>query len=254
MDYSAPHRLMVDMPPLYPPLGDPYFDSVPPKVIAQFGSRLRVWLDGDEIIDTPQQFHPPFRTSPGVGSGAPGQRALGGRFTGEIQSIRILKPDWNERSRIARGGPLVILLEFPVGHAGGHEPLVTSGQTGKGDVLVVNYLDANHVTFALDHWGYGGPVSDPVEIKPLTRQTLEVRFGSFFTESGRPPDVPIPQWLAASEKLELILDGKNVFEVKTPFYEAPAEDVVIGRNSIGASSCVAEFSGRIFGSIRSDLK
>jgi hypothetical protein len=254
LDYSAPHRLTVDMPPLYPPIGDPYFDGVPPVALALFGGHLRVWLDGDEIIDAPQQFHPPFSSTPGIGSGAKDQMALGRSFTGEIQGARLLKPDWDAITKAGKSGPLVIVLEFPAGLAGAHEPIVTSGTPGRGDVLVVNYLDVNHVTFALDHWGYGGPVSGPIEIKPGIRQTLEVRFGSFFPESDRPRDVPVPQWSAASEKLELILDGRNVFEVKTPFYQVPPEDVAIGRNSIGASSCAAEFSGRVLGSIRADFK
>jgi hypothetical protein len=245
---------MLDMPPLYPPIGDPYFDGVIPRVLGVFSNRLRVWLDGHEIIDTPQRFHPPFRTRPGIGGGDSDQAALGRSFTGEVQRVRSIQPDWDALTKVTRAGPLVISLEFPVGRAGGHEPIVTSGEPGKGDVLVVNYLDSNHVTFALDHWGYGGPVSGPVEIRPGTRQTLEVRLGSFFPASGLPPNVPISQWNAAAEKLDLILDGQNVFDVKTPFYEAQADEVVVGRNSIGASSCVAEFSGRIFGSIRSDLK
>ncbi len=254
LDYSVPHTIRVDMPPLYPPIGDPYFDGVLPRALGAFSNRIRVWLDGDEVIDTPQQFHPPFRITPGIGGGAVDQEALGRRFTGEILGVRSIKPDWDAMTRVARAGPLVVLLEFPVGHAGGHEPIVTSGEPGKGDVLVVNYLDANHVTFSLDHWGYGGPVSGPVEIKPQTRQTLEVRFGSFFPASERPPDVPASEWAAAGEKLDVTLDGREVFDARTPFYEAAADEVVVGRNSIGASSCVAEFSGRIFGSIRSDFK
>jgi hypothetical protein len=253
-DYSAPHRIMLDVPTLYPPTDDPYFDGVPSATREALENRLRVWLDGDEVIDTAQQFHPPFSTRPGIGGGAKDQGALGSRFTGEILRVRVLKPDWAALTKATRAGPLVISLEFPAHHEGSHEPLVCAGVPGKGDVLLVNYLDSNHVTFALDHWGYGGPVSGPVEIKPGTRQTLEVRFGSFFQESERPRDVPIPQWAAASEKLELILDGKNVFEVKTPFYEVAPQDVVIGRNPIGASSCVPEFGGRIFGSLRTDLK
>jgi hypothetical protein len=254
VDYAASHLLEVDMPPLYPPIGDPYFDGVPPATLAAFGNRLRVWLDGSLVIDSPQQFHPPFRTAPGIGGGDLGQQALGRRFTGTILGVRRLKPDWAALTRAVRSGPLVISLEFPPGRAGGHEPIVTSGVTGRGDVLVVNYLDSNHVTFSLDHWGYGGPVSGPVEIKPGVRQTLEVRFGSFFQADERPADVPLSAWSTASQKLELILDRQKVFEVKTRFYDALPQEVAVGRNSIGASSCVAEFSGRIFGSIRTDLK
>jgi hypothetical protein len=54
--------------------------------------------------------------------------------------------------------------------------------------------------------------------------------------------------------LEVILDNQRVFETEASFYDVPAETVVIGRNSIGSSSCVASFSGRIFGSGRAALR
>jgi hypothetical protein len=252
-DYSVPHALTIDMPPLYPPIGDPFFDKIPKAARAQFANWLRVWLDGVLVIETTQQFHPPFSTRPGIGGGEKGQEALGRRFTGKVLSVRRLKSDWTALTWATRAGPLVISLEFPVGQVGTHEPIVTSGVAGKGDVLVANYIDANHVTFSMDHWGYGGPTSGPVEIKPGVRQTLEVRFGSFFEPDERPTDIPVSQWSAAHEKLELILDHQKVYEVKTPFYPAAPQDVVVGINLIGASSCVAKFSGRIFGSIRAAL-
>jgi hypothetical protein len=254
VDYSRPHRVTVNMAPLYPPLGDPYFDGISQGKAEAFDERLTVSLDGTPVIDTTQQFYPPFALRPSVGSGKAGQAALGDRFTGEIIGIRSLAPDWNAAPRAAQVGPLVISLEFPVGQPGVSDPLVSSGYTGRGDLLIVNYLDSTHVTFSLDHWGYGGPVSAPVEIRPGTSQTLEVRFGSFFPASVRPADVPSSRWSDAASRLEVILDGKSVFDVKTPFYGVPAESVVVGRNPIGASSCAAKFTGRILSSRRGDLR
>ena len=153
-------------------------------------------------------------------------------------------------TKAERVGPLVIFLEFPTGHPGAHEPLVSTGDTGRGDVLAVNYVDSNHATFSLDHWGYGGPTSDPVEIKPGVRQTLRVSFGSFFPASARPGEVPVPQWSHAAEKLEVVLDNHPVLEVRTPFYDAAPETVAVGRNQIGSSTCASTFSGRIIGYFR----
>jgi hypothetical protein len=254
VDYSRPHRITVDMPPLYPPIGDPYFDGIPARAVEAFGMRLRISLDGVAVIDTAEQFHPPSSVRPSIGSGAPTQRALGGRFTGEILGVRRLEPDWGAAQRAAEAGPLVISLEFPTGQTGVSEPLVSSGSTGRGDILIVNYIDSNHVTFSLDHWAYGGPTSGPVEIRPGARQKLGVSFGSFFPASERPADVPASRWADAAGKLEVDLDGRRVFEARTPFYDAPSETVVVGRNQIGSTGCGATFSGRIIAHVRGALR
>jgi hypothetical protein len=251
VDYSRPHRITVDMPPFYPPVGDPYFDGIPPKAVEAFSTRLMVSLDDrPQIIATAARFHPPFAVRPSIGSGTAAQAALGRRFSGEILGVRRLALDTSAPPT----GPLVILLEFPSGRPGVSEPIVSTGFTGRGDVLAVNYLDSRHVTFSLDHWGYGGPTSGPVEIKPGFQQTLIVSLGSFFPASGRPSHALASQWSDAAGKLELTLDNHRVFEVKTPFYDAPSESVVVGRNQIGSTTCSASFSGRIVASFRGDFR
>ena len=255
LDYGRPHVVTVDMPPLYPPAGDPYFDGVPGSKAEAFSTRLTVLLDGDPVFDdTAQQFFPAFRVRPWVGEGQTGQWALGRRFTGEIERVRLLERDWNAPEKANLVGPLVITLEFPAGRTGAREPLVSSGSAGRADVLVVNYLDPNHVAFALDHWGYGGPTSGPVEVKPGRKQIVEVRFGSFFPASRRQEGVPASLWSDAAGRLAVFLDKRLVLDVRTPFYEAPSETVAVGLNSIGASSCDAQFTGRIHGFHRAKLK
>jgi hypothetical protein len=252
-DYSKPHRITVDMPPLYPPVDDPYFDGIPANTVAFFNNRLRVWLDGVPIINEAQQFYPAFSVRPCIGQGAEDQTALGRRFTGEILNVSRTAKDWSSLEKEGSVGPLVILLVFPQGNFGVHEPLVSSGITGKGDVLAVNYIDSQHVSFLLDHWGYPALTSKPVEIAPGTVQILEVRFGSFFPPSRRPANISIQQWSEASRKMVLLLNNRKVFDERAEFYAAPPGTVAVGRNIIGASTCVSEFSGQVVGYIRSDM-
>lgn len=253
VDFHGTHRLKVDMAPLYPPASDPYFDRVSPEAATALAGSLRVWLDGIEVLDTPQTFFPAFRQTPEIGEGTTHQRALGSRFSGKILEFHHSKPDWNSMAGATRVGPVVVLLEFPKGKAGAREPLLTSGVTGRGDVLVANYIDAKRVTFTLDHWGVGGPTSDPVDVDPGTRKTLEIRFGSFYPAAHRPANVPEFAWSDAAGKLEVLLNHQMVFKAKVSFYDAPPESIAVGRNPIGASSCSAEFSGRIVGFIRGDV-
>jgi hypothetical protein len=250
VDYGQIHRIVVDMPPLYPPIGDPYFDGIPSGVIDAFAERLKVSLDGNPVIDTAQQFYPAFARRPSVAVAATGQTAFGGVFSGEIIGSRLLDKDWRAPTVQSPTGPVVISLAFPAGPAGASEPIVASGYAGRGDVLAINYIDANHATFSLDHWGHGGPTSSPFEISPGRQRTLEVRFGSFFPAASRPANVPSALWSESAKKLVVILDNKKVFEVPASFYAVPGDTVVVGRNSIGASSCSASFTGSIFSSER----
>ena len=254
VDFTKPHRFLVDMPSLYPPLGDPYFDGIPARTVEAFSGRLKVSLDGVMIIDGPQQVFPAFRARPLIGASAPGETSLGERFTGSIGDVRILKPDWNALVKADESGPLVMSLSFPAQNAGAHEPLLTCGSPGHGDVLVANFVDATHITLSLDHWGYGGPTSAPIEIKPGTRQTLQVSFGSFFPDADRPAGVNAVRWAAARHKLTVTLDKAKVFDTPAEFYDAPSETIAVGRNSIGASSSLAKFSGTIYGSYRIPLQ
>lgn len=253
IDFSKSHRFLVDMPSLYPPVGDPYFDEIPKRDVEAFSAHLRVLLDGVPIIDAPQQVFPAFRERPLIGTSTRGQVSLGERFTGVINTVEIRKPDWDALAKAGLSGPIVISLTFPLQGAGVHEPLLTTGAPGRGDVLVANFIDQAHITLSLDHWGYGGPTSAPFEIKPGTRQTMQISFGSFFPDSERPLNVDATLWTAASHRLSVTLDKVKVFDVSTPFFEAPADTMAVGRNSIGASSSVAEFSGKIYGFYRIPL-
>jgi len=142
---------------------------------------------------------------------------------------------------------------FPEGNYGVREPLVSSGVTGKGDVLAVTYLDSQHVSFLLDHWGHPALKSGPVEIAPGTMQMLDVRFGSFFPADERPAGVSMQQWSEASGKIVVALNGQKVFDTKAAFYDASPGTVAVGQNIIGASTCISRFSGQVIGYIRSDL-
>jgi hypothetical protein len=233
------------MPSLYPPIGDPYFDGIPAGQVESFGEHLKVAVDNRVVIDTAQQFYPAFGHRPSVGKAAADQAAFGREFSGEILGVETMPKDWHSPPQEMPVGPLVISLVFPSAGSGAREPLVSSGFTGKGDVLSVDYPDPRHIIFSLDHWGAGGPVSGPIPIKPGLPQTLEVRFGSFFPISARPHDIPESRWTDEGTKLTVSLDGTRVFEARTPFYAAPAETVVVGRNAIGASGCAAQFGGQI---------
>jgi hypothetical protein len=244
VDFRLPHRLVVDLPSLYPPDGDPCYDEIPLSKPTTFFEHMRVTFDGRPVLDTTEQFYSAFRSRPRIGVADSDQATFGPFFSGRVTSVRTLAKNWNE-TEVPKAGPLVISLILPASPSGVPEPLVCSGFFSKGDILYVTFPDAKHAVFSLDHWGYGGPSSGPVPVQLGIPQTLEVGFGSFFPPDARPPQVPPGEWDACSKRLIVSLNGKTVFESKAAFYEAPSETVVVGRNAIGASSCGAQFEGKI---------
>ena len=53
---------------------------------------------------------------------------------------------------------------FPADRTAGREPLVVTGETGRGDFLFVEYRDGGRVRFGLDHWGKATVTSEPVAV------------------------------------------------------------------------------------------
>jgi hypothetical protein len=251
LDYRQPHRIRLDSAGLYPPAGDPYFDGWSPADLRLHTATLRVWLDGRPVLRTPEESYPAFRIPPAIGVAPPGQGAFGTRFTGRILGRQTLSPAAASDADPGAGG-IVLTVEYPRDKSGGHEPLLVSGEPGRADVLVVNYLDPGHVSFTFDHWGEGGPTSAPVPVAPNHRQTLVIRFGSFFAPDLRPDRRSAAAWAEAATRLELIVDEREVFNRRSPFYPASPASLAVGRNTIGASSCTPDFTGRIFCWARED--
>jgi hypothetical protein len=120
------------------------------------------------------------------------------------------------------------------------EPLVQTGVAGKADTLWIRYVDERHVAFGLDHWGYGGPTSPPIDVDVARVQRLEVRMGSLY-----PPELKLPVNDQRLRRLEVKLNGAVVFAAELDFYPARSDQVFFGRNPAGASTATARNSGRL---------
>jgi hypothetical protein len=251
IDYGRVHRFRIELAGLYPPAGDPYFDGLSPAEVARRTAHLGVGLDDLPLFDAPQEFYPPVRIRPAIGEAAEGQGALGRKFTGRILQQRILDPAAGAAPDPGWGG-ILLAVEYPAGRTSGHEPLVQTGVPGRADLLVVNYLGPRRVSFTVDHWGNGGPTSDPVDVDPNVRQTIVVRFGSFFPPAARPAGVAADRWNEAAARLEVIVNGRELFDAPMHFYPAAASTLALGRNEVGASTCSSQFTGRILGWHRED--
>jgi hypothetical protein len=132
-------------------------------------------------------------------------------------------------------GAVKIRVLFPRQAYGASEPLVVTGVTGAGDMLYVTYLDATHVSFGFDHWGFG-VVGSPVKIDYEHPHVLEITTGALY-----PPGRAGP-W---EKRVRINLDGGTVLDQASACYPSRPEEIQIGKNPVGGSTCGPTFTGRI---------
>jgi hypothetical protein len=100
----------------------------------------------------------------------------------------------------------------------------------------VHYLDADHLAFGLDHWGVGMSECAPLAVDYSKIHTLSVTWGTASARTG----------------LKIKFDDKDVWQSAQTLYPCTEESVVLGRNSIGASTCSTNFNGIIMSGYRAD--
>jgi hypothetical protein len=225
-----------------------YDPLVPHKIVvfveATAGSeygRLAVLFDGKPMINTRQVFYPTSPATVIIGTNKFGSTTAGHQFTGEILGHRQLDlGSLPPMSHSGNYGAVEMAVMFPFAALGTNEPLVVTGTTGAGDFIFVRYLDATHISVGFDHWSVGGIVSPPVEVSYAEPHHLTVTMGSLYPEGS--PD-------RRSGLLQVILDGKPVLQGRKDTYPSRDDEIEIGKNQIGGSTCGPLFTGRILSPI-----
>ena len=239
VDYRQEHRVRIDLGALYPPKDHPLFDHWTAARVDAHVRRLRLSLDGQSLMDDPVECYDPVARAPRIGD-SPDSAALGRRFTGAISGAR----------RVADSGPdpfgaIRLYLELPGGRTGVSEPLLSTGVTGRGDLMRIIYVDGDHVRFVHDRWGFGGGTSADVPVRYGSRHRLEISLGSLYPDGPWTTAVPAPELARVRERMRVTLDGAPVLDVLEPSHPAAPETVAVGANAIGASATEARFTGRI---------
>lgn len=239
VDFRAVHHLRVDLASLYPPRDHPYFAGWSGGQMDAHLGRLRLFLDGRCLMDDPVECYDPVARKPWIGV-SPDSAALGRRFTGEIEGVRRVPS-----AAPVPFGALRLYLELSPRAAGTSEPLLTTGVTGRGDLLRLVYVDDRHVRFVHDRWGFGGSSSPDVPIRYGDRHRVELSLGSLYPDGPWIAGLPAGLLARRREEVTVILDGKPVLDVTEPSHPAAPETVAIGVNAIGASLTEPRFTGRI---------
>jgi hypothetical protein len=220
----------VELGSLYPPEEHPFFAGMSAVERIRLARRLVVKLGDATLLEGYQRFH----TSSPADVVAPRARRVGG-----IGAIRAAA---RAAGVGAEAGPaefeaIRLQVIFPAERKAGREPLVVTGETGRGDFLFVEYRDDGRVCFGLDHWGKATVTSEPVAVERGKVYAVTVAMGSF-PGAGK------------ADGLEVGLDGRTVWAREAKFFAVGAEDVFVGKNPIGGTGCAETFGGTILDVVR----
>ena len=204
--------------------------------------RLEVRLDG--IIVYHREVTWPERDGAVVaGRNLHGESGCAPSFTGKLHSVQ--RSADGRDPLLGPGGTVKMRVLLSRVRPGTFDPLLVTGRHGGGDVLLVEYIDAQSVRFALDHWGSALLRSEPVRLDPGRPQEIEISLTSL---------VPPTDFALAPHqhrgRVGVRVDGTPVWDVQTYLFTVPAEEVYFGRNPIGGSNGGASFTGDILAAER----
>jgi hypothetical protein len=231
------HVLEVDLGSLHaPPAHDPFEGS------------LIVNFDGRLLMNFRRQFHATAPIDVVFGFNGMDSSVSEMMFAGKIVAVErpgALVP--GSDSLAAGLGAVRLSLRFPQFRTGHHEPLLVTGRPGAADIIYVSYDSENAVRLGYDHWGVGGPVSDPIPIDYRATHLIEISMGSLYPPLGSPAwgDAPNAVRRQALGSVKVTLDGKPVMSHPCAAYPATPSEIAIGNNMVGASTAEYQFTGSI---------
>lgn len=231
IDPNAEHTVVVQMSSLYPPEEHPFYDGLAPEEKDRRTRAVRVALDGRTVLSTTVECYDASDWQPSIGASGPHRPGFKQDFTGRILGWRRLPPLAAEASESVTGR-LHLLLRLPPFTHERSEPLLSTGETGKGDLVFIRYLSATQFQIGHDRWGYGGTTGPVVTYDPEVPVDLDISCPPLFGD-GAPP------------RFVVAMNGTPFLDIEEAFHPSRATQVAVGRNLIGASTAAMEFTGTI---------
>lgn len=140
-----------------------------------------------------------------------------------------------------REGAIRLVVRMPLGAKLDSEPLVTTGRSSLGDVIFVSFLGNERVSVGHDFWGRGAAVSKPIAIDFLVPQVVEISMESLAQPARWWSTKPAP----GPSKVSVKWNGQEILLDEKGSNPPGPEDIEIGRNNIGASTCIPTFTGEV---------
>lgn len=193
----------------------------------------RVWHQGRLVLRAERTVPGTWLAQTLFGFNGVGSTAASPSFSGPLLRARETTAPDLVRPEPSRG-TVRLTLSLPMGSVGAQEPLLVTGEAGKGDFVFVDYLDAHHVRIGYDHWGVGGFVSEPVLVDYRAVNQVEITTGAL-----RPDEE------AWAGRVQVRWNDQLVIDRAYPSHPTRLEQITAGRNPLGGSSCGPAFTGTL---------
>lgn len=202
--------------------------------------------NGELVLATNRPRHATTNNILYLGLNRAGSTATSASFSGEIERAESIPSVSRDPGNTLSGtGPVRLVLRLPAEATGRSEPLLITGRSGAADIVFVRYTDQTHIQVGYDHWGAGGPLSPPIPVDYGTAQTFDLELGSLVPPPGDPAwgSVPAADQADAAGTIRIRLNGRTVLEHRANAYPAAPGELLVGVNSVGASTCGPAFTG-----------
>ncbi len=239
IDYAAEHTLTLHLGSLYPPREHPLFRTWNEPQVNKIRRRLDLILDGHSVLKASVNVYTSTPDGVHIGANTLAPDVTQPRFTGVILSSRRLGAEPPALPAVWPTGPVRITLRLPPTRGGAPLPLVSTGQTGSGDLLSRQLLEDGRVRFVHDCWGSSDYTSDPITLASLAEHVIDVEMGSLYPVAAPGVDPKL------RTRLAVWIDQKIVMDLERPFNPATPDSVEFGFNTIQASSAVGMFTGTL---------
>lgn len=230
---GSEHSIQVSFGGLLPTELHPVYRGWRPRSVLVARRTVRVHFDGVEVLRTAEESFPTRPADLRFGDAGWEYDFVTQRFSGRIVSVTtrpLIESDYAEPP-VPPEGPLELQVVLPFGHAWKNEPLVATGTGSKNDLIYLIFGEPGQIKLALNHHGFGGPISEFVTFDPGQKHTIVLSMGN----------------LAGAEPGRLIatFDGIGMLDGPHEFYPTRPEQIAFGSNPSGAGSAGPSFSGRL---------
>ncbi len=261
VDPDAVHRIEVFARGLLPPAGSALYQQNP--LLRAMANMLYVRLGGQPVFGVftlpPNDQEAAPRVSLGANTSGMASSAayLGGRILsveavalesfGDRDAAFLSLPVVRDARWAGYPGPLKLKLVLPTEAAGRSEPLIVAGGSGLADFLYVRYLAEGQIAVGYDHWGAGGPLSDPIAVSPGETTEFVVSLPALMPPPGHDLFQTNPTFEPLRREVQVRVNGQTVLAHEVEAYVHAPEAIRVGLNPAGGSSCAEAFTGLISG-------
>ncbi|WP_414663846.1 hypothetical protein [Horticoccus sp. 23ND18S-11] len=246
LDRTQSQRVRVTLGALLPPASHPFFGDRRPDEIRRALRAVRIDVDGQPVLVGHQRNNRVTPQEITLGAAAKPDPAYP-PFRGAVTNLRrvdaaatVFAPPPVAFPGAGSSETIRLRVRLPAGRSGQREPLVATGRTGEGDLVVVEYVDRATVRFAFDHWGTPLRVSEPVRVDEAAVHTIEITLPSLRAVEDATL-TPEPR----TGRLRVAVDSRSVWEIASECFPAEAPEISVGRNHIGGTTGGPVFTGEL---------